>query len=374
MPRAGRVVAGRARGIVLAAPGPGTRPLADRAKQALFGVLEPILPGAAVLDLCAGSGAAGIEALSRGAARAVFVESDAEACRVIADNLRRTDLAGAATILRRDAAAALADLVAAGERFDLAMVDPPYAATGLRAAILAQLAAADSPLGPGGTAVVTSHWREPPEAEIGLLRSTRVRRFGETAITFYRRDPAAVPAGSARTSHEGGGPMRTAVYPGSFDPITFGHLDVLRRAAAVFDRVVVAVLVNPRKAPAGEAGARAAAVRDAVAEALPEMAARVEVEVFDGLTVEACRVVGATHVVRGLRAVSDFEAELQMAHMNRRLAPEIDTVFFMTALEHGYLSSSLVREIARFGGDIAGMVPPSVAARLGESEGEEPGL
>jgi pantetheine-phosphate adenylyltransferase len=168
--------------------------------------------------------------------------------------------------------------------------------------------------------------------------------------------------------------MRTAVYPGSFDPITLGHLDVLRRAAAVFDRVVVAVLVNPRKAPAGEAGSRAAAVRDAVAETLPDIATRVEVEVFDGLTVEACRVVGATHVVRGLRAVSDFEAELQMAHMNRRLAPEIDTVFFMTALELGYLSSSLVREIASFGGDIAGMVPPSVAARLGESEGEEPGL
>lgn len=158
--------------------------------------------------------------------------------------------------------------------------------------------------------------------------------------------------------------MRTAVYPGSFDPITMGHVDVLRRATGVFDRVVVAVLVNPRKAPAGEAEARAAAIRDAVTETLPDLGERVSVEVFDGLTVEACRAVGATHIVRGLRAVSDFEAELQMAHMNRRLAPEIDTVFFMTALEYGHLSSSLVREIARFGGDVSGMVPPSVAARL----------
>ncbi len=158
--------------------------------------------------------------------------------------------------------------------------------------------------------------------------------------------------------------MRTAVYPGSFDPITLGHVDVLRRAAGVFDRVVVAVLVNPRKAPAGEADARAAAIREAVAETLPDIAARVEVMTFDGLTVDACRAVGASHIVRGLRAVSDFEAELQMAHMNHRLAPGIDTVFFMTALEYGHLSSSLVREIARFGGDVSGMVPPSVAARL----------
>jgi len=158
--------------------------------------------------------------------------------------------------------------------------------------------------------------------------------------------------------------MRTAVYPGSFDPITLGHVDVLRRAAGVFDRVVVAVLVNPRKAPAGEADARAAAIREAVAETLPDIDARVEVMTFDGLTVDACRAVGASHIVRGLRAVSDFEAELQMAHMNHRLAPGIDTVFFMTALEYGHLSSSLVREIARFGGDVSGMVPPSVAARL----------
>jgi len=166
--------------------------------------------------------------------------------------------------------------------------------------------------------------------------------------------------------------MRSAVYPGSFDPITLGHVDVLRRAAGVFDRVVVAVLVNPRKAPAGEVDGRVAAIREAVAEALPDATGQVEVRVFDGLTVEACRTVGARHIVRGLRAVSDFEAELQMAHMNRRLAPEIDTVFFMTALEYGYLSSSLVKEIARFGGDVSAMVPAGVAARLGAPGAEGP--
>jgi len=168
--------------------------------------------------------------------------------------------------------------------------------------------------------------------------------------------------------------MRTAVYPGSFDPITLGHLDVLARAAGVFDRVVVAVLANPRKAPVAEATGRAEAVRVAIAEALPDLAGRAEVAVFEGLTVEACRSVDARHIVRGLRAVSDFEAELQMAHMNHRLAPEIDTVFFMTALEYGYLSSSLVKEIARFGGVVSGMVPPSVAERLRVSGDEGPRL
>jgi pantetheine-phosphate adenylyltransferase len=168
--------------------------------------------------------------------------------------------------------------------------------------------------------------------------------------------------------------MRTAVYPGSFDPITLGHVDVLRRAAGVFDRVVVAVLVNPRKAPAGEADGRAAGVAEAVAEVLPDLADQIEVRVFDGLTVDACRASGARHIVRGLRAVSDFEAELQMAHMNHRLAPEIDTVFFMTALEYGYLSSSLVKEIARFGGDVSAMVPAGVASRLRASAEPNPRL
>ena len=106
-------------------------------------------------------------------------------------------------------------------------------------------------------------------------------------------------------------------------------------------------------------------IREAMAETLPvDVAARVEVAAFDGLTVEFARALGTRFIVRGLRAVSDFESELQMAHMNRSLAPELDTVFFMTALEHSYLSSTLVKEIARFGGDVSGMVPPAVARRL----------
>lgn len=158
--------------------------------------------------------------------------------------------------------------------------------------------------------------------------------------------------------------MSVAVYPGSFDPLTFGHLDVVSRAAGVFDRLIIAVLANPRKAPLLDVDERVRLIRRSLEEIGRIDAGRIEVEAFDGLTVEFCRSRGARFIVRGLRVISDFETELQLAHNNRKLAPELDTVFFMTALEHGYLSSSLVKEIALFGGDVSGMVPPPVVERL----------
>jgi pantetheine-phosphate adenylyltransferase len=157
--------------------------------------------------------------------------------------------------------------------------------------------------------------------------------------------------------------MTIAVYPGSFDPITNGHLDVIGRAAGVFERVVVGVLANPRKQPLLSADERVAVIRAALAAGGVD-ANRVTVETFDGLTVDFCRRVGAGCIVRGLRAVSDFETEMQLAHNNRRLAPGVDTVFFMTAVEHGYVSSSLVKEIAAFGGDVTEMIPPAAVDAL----------
>jgi len=160
--------------------------------------------------------------------------------------------------------------------------------------------------------------------------------------------------------------MKVALYPGSFDPVTNGHLDVVERALGLFDRVVIAVLANPRKTPLLPVATRVAVIEAAVAEAgLP--ADRATVITFDGLTVDAAHAHGAAAIVRGLRAVSDFETELQLAHNNRRLAPDIDTVFFMTAAEYGYVSSSLVKEIAAFGGSVAGLVPAAAVTALHEA-------
>ncbi len=155
---------------------------------------------------------------------------------------------------------------------------------------------------------------------------------------------------------------RVAIFPGSFDPMTMAHLDVARRAASLFDRLIVGVLHNPKKSPLFPIERRVELIRASVAD----LGEHVAVEAFDGLTVEFARRQGAGFLVRGLRAISDFEAELQMAHTNRRLERSVDTVFLMTALEYGFVSSTLAKEVAQFGGDVSAMVPEPVARALAE--------
>jgi len=151
---------------------------------------------------------------------------------------------------------------------------------------------------------------------------------------------------------------RVGVYPGSFDPITKGHEDLIRRSLAFVDRVVVAVAVNVAKQPLFELDERVALIRETVRHPA------VEVRSFDGLLVRFAREVGASVIIRGLRAVSDFEYEFQMALMNRNLGPELETVFLVPAFDLTYLSSSLVREVARFGGDVSALVQPAVQEAL----------
>jgi pantetheine-phosphate adenylyltransferase len=152
----------------------------------------------------------------------------------------------------------------------------------------------------------------------------------------------------------------TALVPGTFDPVTNGHLDIVQRAAALFDRVIVAVVENPGKSPLFEVRDRVAMLQEAVAGM-----ENVEVTSFSGLLVDEARSRGITAIVKGLRAVTDFDYELQMAQMNRHLA-EIETCFVATSPKWSYLSSSLVKEVAQFGGDVSSLVPEHVVRRLKE--------
>jgi 16S rRNA (guanine966-N2)-methyltransferase len=196
MSDAGRVIAGSAKGVRLAAPGEGTRPLSDRVKQTLFAILEPDLPGARVLDLFAGSGAGGIEALSRGASGAVFVERDAAAVRVIDRNLSQARLLELATVRRAEAIVYLRERAAADGPFDVVIVDPPYADTETMGRTIGLLEAQAAALLTERAWVVVKHfWRTPPPPVSGLLASVRSRRFGETTLSFYRRADAADGAG-----------------------------------------------------------------------------------------------------------------------------------------------------------------------------------
>lgn len=147
-----------------------------------------------------------------------------------------------------------------------------------------------------------------------------------------------------------------AIYPGSFDPITLGHLDIITRGSTMFDSVIVAVLSNPSKKPLFTVEKRIAQIKQCTID-LPN----VSVDSFAGLTVEYAKMKGAKILLRGLRVLSDFEKELQMAHTNKTLSEEVETVFLATAKEYSFLSSSVVKEIAQFGGEISHLVPSDIA-------------
>ena len=161
--------------------------------------------------------------------------------------------------------------------------------------------------------------------------------------------------------------IRTAIYPGTFDPLTLGHVDIIARGSALFDKIVVAVLGNVEKSPLFSVEDRIEMIQEAFADSK-----NVETDAFSGLLVDYARAKKATAIVRGIRAISDFEYEFQMALMNRRLAPSIETVFMMPAEEYSYVSSRLVKEVAELGGSVKGLVPAGVERRLQQKLGKAP--
>jgi pantetheine-phosphate adenylyltransferase len=192
-------------------------------------------------------------------------------------------------------------------------------------------------LAPGGRVIVESG--ETP-VEVAGGKKGVTRRYGGTFITILGRSELT---------------MIVAVCPGSFDPVTTGHLDVIRRASEIFDHVVVAVGANRRKSSRLPAVERARLIEKVTSDF-----DNVSVEVMDGLLVDFAREQGARAIVKGLRAVSDFESEFEQAQLNRTMFPELETVFIMASAEHSFLSSSAVREIASLGGDVRGLVPDGI--------------
>lgn len=158
--------------------------------------------------------------------------------------------------------------------------------------------------------------------------------------------------------------MKKAIYPGSFDPITYGHIDIIRRAADIFDELTVSVLNNKGKTPLFSVDERVNIIKEATRD-LPNVA----VESYDGLLVDYCEKNNARVIIRGLRAITDFEFELQLAQTNRKLSRKVDTIFLTTSLEYAYLSSSTVKEVASFGGDISKFVPEFIARLVYEKYG-----
>lgn len=336
-----RIIAGTAGGVRLAPVPKGVRPTGDRVRESVFNALGQFFDGGEVLDLYAGTGALGIEALSRGCERAVFVERNRGARRTISENLRRTGFSGRAEVVGGDVESAVGGLAGSGRPFRLIFADPPYRIA--RSEVGGILDRLEALLAPGGRLVIESG-EAPLEDAFGRKGATR--RYGGTFVTILERfEPT----------------MRVAVCPGSFDPITAGHLDIIRRAARIFDHVVVAVGANMRKRPRLSAPARAALIEKVTADI-----ENVSIEVMEGLLVDFARDQGAGAIVKGLRAVSDFESEFEQAQLNRTMSPEIETVFIMAASEHSFLSSSAVREIASFGGDVRGLVPEGILETVRE--------
>jgi len=346
-----RVVAGVARGRRLEAPrGRGTRPTSDRVREAVFNTLGSLdaVNGAVVVDLFAGSGAMGIEALSRGAREAVFVESDARAAAAVGANLRATGLAEQGRVLRAGVERWLASDPG---HVDLALVDPPYDWDGWPGL----LAALDADV-----AVLESDREIDPGTDWLVLR---MKRYGTTVVTIVARQRARRRADDTPGEEEAA--VTTVLYPGSFDPFHNGHRELVETAAYLFDHVVIAAMRNPQKGePLFDLPDRMAMIEESLAHL-----DNVEVTKFSSLVVNLAREVGANFILKGLRAPSDFENEMAQAQMNLAVSG-VHTLFLPSASANSFIASKFVREIARFGGDVSELVPEPVTRRLKEKYGK----
>jgi pantetheine-phosphate adenylyltransferase len=403
-----RIIAGSARSLRLTTvEGVQTRPTTDRIKETLFNILQNRIGGTRFLDLFSGSGSIGLEALSRGADEAVFVESGRKQAECIKHNISVTRMEARCRLMNSDVLSAIAALDREGRPFDFIYMDPPYGSDYYRSVFLALR---DTSLVSAETTIIAEadifhdfSFLEGDGYEVTRVKEYKTnkhvfasRSFGGSGTSaslvegmeedgnIDLRDVSGTPASPIEgrseaifTCTEGEEPVsiitnapnlrnpgksqRVGVYPGSFDPITYGHLDVIERASRLFDRLIVGVLFNRSKKSLFSADDRVKMICGVTSHLT-----NVEVVSFEGLSIDFARSYGANVLVRGLRAVTDFEYELQMAQTNHAMCPDIDTIFLTTDLRYSYLSSSIVREVSAFGGDVSMFVPESIIPYLNE--------
>ena len=327
------------------------RPTPDRVRETLFNWLGQDLDGRATLEPFAGSGVLSLESLSRGAALAVALDRDAATVEQLRANAGALGLAGLDAV-RGDALAWLAGDM---RLFDVIFLDPPYAFDAWDSS--SRCARRASPRAASSMPNRERRWRR--------RRASRCTGRGAPDRCIIICCDATSPERGARRPRPSRHPtarrppMLTVVYPGTFDPFTRGHEDLARRAARLFDRVVIGVAASEAKKPFFDAGERVAMVREVLADL-----SNVDVQPFASLLMDFVIAQKGQVVLRGLRAVSDFEYEFQMAGMNRRLYPAVETLFLTPSEQYMFVSATIVREVARFGGDVSSFVHPAVAARL----------
>ena len=339
-----RVITGTARGRRLKElQGMETRPTTDKVKESLFSIIQFDIEGRRVLDLFAGTGQLGIEALSRGAAEAVFVDRRPDAVRLVQENLALCGFTDRARVKSGDALAYLKS----GEKFDLIFLDPPYAADLLEQALTA-IASFD---------ICREH---------GIIVAESAADLSDLAGASGALSPVSgIPlrkdqtVGVSPQRKRGRDHMKTAIYPGSFDPITLGHLDIIRRSAPCFDRLFVCVMVNCDKKPMFSPEQRLELIRRSVAD-LPN----VEAELYSGLLADYARQKGAGILVKGVRNTTDFDLEYQQAAINRGICPELETLLLPASPAYQHFSSTMVREMIRYGQPLEKYVPAPVAEEL----------